>query len=93
MYLMNHWLFYDVCHTTPTIIYNQKNKWHKTGMFFTSNEQSLTQSTQGSIGKLILKCPFGVFKSPKKTTKFSQDCQALASKKRSNQKNKGTLYC
>ena len=34
-------------------------------------------------GQLILKCPFGVFKSPKKT--FSR-ISALASKKRSNLK-------
>ena len=33
-------------------------------------------------GQLISKCPFGIFKSPKKQ----------ASKKRSNQKDKGTLY-
>ena len=32
-------------------------------------------------GQLISKCPFGVFKSPKKELR-----------KRSNQKNKGTFY-
>ena len=41
-------------------------------------------------GHLISKCPFGVFKSPKKNEIFSR-ISALASKKRSNQKNKGTL--
>ena len=41
-------------------------------------------------GQLILKCPFGVFKSPKKPTKFFSRISALASKKRSNQK-KGAL--
>ena len=43
-------------------------------------------------GQLILKCPFGVFKSPKKTNKCFSRISALASKKRSNQKDKGTLY-
>ena len=42
-----------------------------------------------SKGQLILKCPFGVFKSPKKQKKSS--ISALGSKKRSNQKDKGTL--
>ena len=37
-------------------------------------------------GQLISKCPFGVFKSPKKPTKFLM-ISALASKKRSNQKS------
>ena len=37
-------------------------------------------------GQLISKCPFGVFKSPKKPTNFSR-ISALASKKRSNQKS------
>ena len=44
-------------------------------------------------GQLILKCPFGVFKSSKKPTKiFPGFLSALASEKRSNQKTKGTLY-
>ena len=43
-------------------------------------------------GQLIYKCPFGVFKSPKKNNKNFSRISALASKKRSNQKNKGTLY-
>ena len=37
-------------------------------------------------GQLISKCPFGVFKSPKKQQKFSR-ISALASKKRLNQKS------
>ena len=37
-------------------------------------------------GRLISKCPFGVFKSSKKLTIFSR-ISALASKKRSNQKS------
>ena len=43
-------------------------------------------------GQLISKCPFGVFKLIKKTNKFFVKISALASKKKSNQKNKGTLY-
>ena len=43
-----------------------------------------------SKGQLISKCPFGVFKSPEKIIVFR--IAALASKKVSNQKNKGTLY-
>ena len=43
-------------------------------------------------GQLILKCPFGVFKSPKKNHEIFSRISALASKKRSNQKNKDTLY-
>ena len=43
-----------------------------------------------SKGQLISKCPFGVFKSPEKIIVFR--ISALASKKVSNQKNKGTLY-
>ena len=39
-------------------------------------------------GQLILKCPFGVFKSTKKTIKFFVRISALASKKRSNQKSR-----
>ena len=38
-------------------------------------------------GQLILKCPFGVFKSPKKPNEIFSRISALASKKRSNQKN------
>ena len=47
-----------------------------------------------SISKcqLISKCPYGVFKSPKKTNEIFSRISAQASKKRSNQKNKGTLY-
>ena len=41
-------------------------------------------------GQLILKCPFGVFKSSKKNEFFSR-ISALASKKMSNQKTKA-LY-
>ena len=43
-------------------------------------------------GQLISKCPFGVKISSKKTNKFFSRISALASKKRSNQKNKGTLH-
>ena len=43
-------------------------------------------------GQLISKCPFGVFKSSKKTNEIFSRISALASKKRSNQKNKRTLY-
>ena len=46
----------------------------------------------GLKGQLILKYPFGVFKSSKKPTEFFSRNAALASKERSNQKNKGTLY-
>jgi hypothetical protein len=43
-------------------------------------------------GQLILKCLFGVFKSTKKTMIFLKNfCHPLASKKRFNQKNKGTF--
>ena len=38
-------------------------------------------------GLLILKCPFGVFKSPKNQRNFFQDFCHSSSKKRSNQKN------
>jgi hypothetical protein len=38
-------------------------------------------------GQSILKCPFGVFKSPKKTNGIFLRISALASKKRSNQKS------
>ena len=43
-------------------------------------------------GQLILKYPFGVFKSSKKSTKLFFKISALASKKRLNKKNKGTLH-
>ena len=43
-------------------------------------------------GQLISKSPFGVFKLTKKTNEIFVRISALASKKRSNQKNKGTLY-
>ena len=43
-------------------------------------------------GQLISKCLFGAIVSTKKPTKFrTMEISALASKKRSNQKNKGTL--
>ena len=42
-------------------------------------------------GQLILKCPFGVIKSPKKSTKFFFRISALASKKRLNQKTLCTM--
>ena len=45
-----------------------------------------------SKGQLISKCPFGVKTSSKKPTKFFSRISALASKKRSNKKNEGTLY-
>ena len=44
-----------------------------------------------SKGQLISKCPFGVFKSPKKTNEIFSRISALASKKKSNQKIKA-LY-
>ena len=47
---------------------------------------------EGAKGQSISKCPFGVFKSSKKTNKIFSRLSALASKKRSNQKNKGTSY-
>ena len=40
--------------------------------------------------QLISKCPFGVFKSPKKPTKLFFRISALAFKKRSNQKSSVT---
>ena len=43
-------------------------------------------------GQLISKCPFGVFESSKNHNEIFSRISALASKKRSNQKNKGTLY-
>jgi hypothetical protein len=42
--------------------------------------------------QLISECPFGVFKSSKKTNEIFSRISALASKKISNQKNKGTFY-
>ena len=53
--------------------------------------QLLNTTTTETKGQLISKCPFGVFKSSEKATKFFQRISALASKKRSSQKNKGTL--
>jgi hypothetical protein len=47
----------------------------------------LERADGGGRGQLISKCPFGVFKSPKKPTKFFVRISALASKKRSNQKS------
>ena len=38
-------------------------------------------------GQLILKCPYGVFKSSKKNKEIFSRISALASKKRSNQKS------
>ena len=43
-------------------------------------------------GQLILKCPFGVFKSPKKNYEIFSRISTLASKKRSNQKKIRALY-
>ena len=43
-------------------------------------------------GQLISKCPFDVIVSTKIPTKKILRISALASKKRSNQKNKGTFY-
>ena len=43
-------------------------------------------------GQLISKCPFSVYKSHQKTNEILSRISALASKKRSNQKNKLTLY-
>ena len=44
-------------------------------------------------GQLISKCPFGVFESTKKPTKFFVRISALASKKRLNQKKfKGIVF-
>ena len=45
----------------------------------------------GSKGQLISKCLFGAIVSTKKPTNIFLRISALASKKRSNQKNKGTL--
>jgi hypothetical protein len=45
-----------------------------------------------SSGKLILKCPFGVSKSPKKPMKNVYRISALASKSGQIKINKGTLY-
>jgi hypothetical protein len=42
-------------------------------------------------GQLISKCLFGAIVSTKKTNEIFLRISALASKKRSNQKNKGTL--
>ena len=39
-------------------------------------------------GQLIMKCPFDVFKKSKKKLSLS----ALATKKKTNEENKGTLY-
>ena len=46
---------------------------------------------QTDKGQLVSKCPFVVFKSTRKTNKSFVKISALASKKRSNQKNKDTL--
>ena len=43
-------------------------------------------------GQLILKCHFSVFKSSKKTNELFSRISDLASKKRSNQENKDTLF-
>ena len=42
-------------------------------------------------GQIISKCPFGV-KTSSQTNEIFSKISALASKKRSNRKNKGTLY-
>ena len=55
------------------------------------NYHKVVNSTM-SKGQLILKCPFGVLKSSKKKHWIFSRISALASKQRSNQKNKGTLY-
>ena len=49
-------------------------------LYILSNIQNNTHTK----GQLILKCPFGVFKSPKKTNEIFYRISALASKKRSN---------
>ena len=70
----------------PHMIFFVRNR-----IFFYSvwNQVFLTQFD--TKGRLILKCPFGVFKSPKKPTKFFQDfCPSL--KKEVKSKSKGTLY-
>ena len=43
-------------------------------------------------GQLISKCPFGVIIWTQNTNEIFSRISALASKKMSNQKNKGTLY-
>ena len=48
-------------------------------------------SNLSSKGQLISKCPFLSSKSDQKTNEIFVRFFALASKKRSNQKNKGTL--
>ena len=53
--------------------------------------QTLEKNKQ-TKGDLIPKCPFGITKSTKKTNQIFVRISALASKRRSNQKNKGTLY-
>ena len=52
-----------------------------------SKNENLKKKAALTKGQLISKCPFGVFKSPKKTNKKFVGISALASKKRSYQKN------
>ena len=48
----------------------------------------LLQILKTTKGRLISKCPFSVFKSPKKPTKIFSRISDLASKKRANQKSR-----
>ena len=73
------------------------HKCHNMGKLFSKeyyNHISQVISFVFSItkGQLILKYPFGVFKSPPKIHEIFSRISALASTKRSNQKNKGTLH-
>ena len=52
----------------------------------------MQQDSYQTKGQLILKYHFGAFKSSKKTNKLFSRISALASKKSSNQKNKGALH-
>ena len=55
-------------------------------------EKHLLQNSSGKYkGHIISKCPFGVFKFPKKQRNFLR-ISALASINRPNQENKRTLY-
>ena len=69
------------------ILYIIFNNW-STWIFYTVVFQDLPSTK----GQLISNCPFGAFKSTKKTNEIFVRISALASKKRSIQKNKGTLY-
>ena len=52
-----------------------------------------SKSSVSSISKcrLISKCPYGVFKSPKKSMKSFPRISVLAYKEGSNKKNEGTI--